>query len=602
MIVTPAIAGLLALITPKKLRGAKEALGLLATGINLALAIYFFKSPEINIIIPWVGYGADFQLRVYQFSQFILLAVAGFSFLVTLFSASFMFNKDKTNQFYSYLLISLGLVNGAVLADNLVVLLFFWEGLLLTLFGIIAIGRKDAWKTAVKALIIVGITDLCMMLGIGLVYYISGTLTMSKLSIPLTSISSIAFILIMIGAISKAGAMPFHSWIPDAAIDAPLPFMAFLPASLEKLLGIYLLARISLNIFQLGSSHWLTYLLMIIGAITILFAVMMALVQKDYKRLLSYHAISQVGYMIMGIGTGLPAGIVGGLFHMINHAMYKSCLFLTGGSVEKQAGTTDLEKLGGIGRLMPITFTCFIIAAAAISGVPPLNGFFSKELVYDGALERHWIFYAAALAGSFFTAASFLKLGHSAFLGKLSDENKKVKEAPVTMLIPMIVIASFCVFFGLFNSIPLKNLIQPILGVRLEAHNFSGLPANVWLIVATCVVLLFAYLNHMYGVKKTGKGIGAADHIHYAPGLAQIYDRAEKRFFDPYDIGLKVTGLFANTAFFIDRSIDWLYNGLSVSAAYSFSRAFRKANTGSYSSYIMWSLVGIFCIFIFSLF
>ena len=602
LFLVPAVAGAIVLIIPKKFRGAKEAFSLLLTAFILCVAVCLFKLPEIKISMPWVGYGLDFQLRLYHFSQFILLAVAGFSFLITLFSVSFMSKKENTNQFYSYLLITLGMVNGAVLADNLVVLLFFWEGLLLTLFGMIAIGKKDAWKSAVKALIITGVTDLCMMLGIGIVYFITGTVTMSQLSIPLTGASSVAFILIMIGAISKAGAMPFHSWIPDAAIDAPLPFMAFLPASLEKLLGIYLLARISLNIFQLVPSHWLTVLLMIIGAITILFAVMMALIQKDYKRLLSYHAISQVGYMIMGIGTGLPAGIVGGLFHMINHAMYKSCLFLTGGSVEKQAGTTDLEKLGGIGRLMPITFTCFIIAAAAISGVPPLNGFFSKELVYDGALERHWIFYAAALAGSFFTAASFLKLGHSAFLGKLSDENKKVKEAPVAMLIPMIVIAAFCILFGLYNSLPLKNLIQPILGVRLEGHNFSGLPSNVWLIVGTCLVLLVAYLNHMYGVKKTGKGIGAADHIHYAPGLAQIYDKAEKRFFDPYDIGLKVTGVFANTAFYIDRGIDWLYNGLSVSAAYSFSRGFRKANTGSYSSYIMWSLVGIFCIFIFSLF
>ena len=143
--------------------------------------------------------------------------------------------------------------------------------------------------------------------------------------------------------------MPFHTWIPDAAVDAPLPFMAFLPASLEKLLGIYLLARISLDMFKLSGGSWISMLLMTIGAITILLAVMMALVQKDYKRLLSYHAVSQVGYMILGIGTCLPIGIIGGLFHMINHALYKSCLFLTGGSVEKQTGTTDLAKLGGIG-------------------------------------------------------------------------------------------------------------------------------------------------------------------------------------------------------------------------------------------------------------
>ena len=132
---------------------------------------------------------------------------------------------------------------------------------------------------------------------------------------------------------------------------------------------------------------------MMVGAVTILLAVVMALVQKDYKRLLSYHAISQVGYMVLGIGTALPIGIIGGLFHMINHAMYKSCLFLTGGAVEKQAGTTDLDKLGGLARKMPVTFVCFFIAAASISGVPPFNGFFSKELVYDAALEQRLVFY-----------------------------------------------------------------------------------------------------------------------------------------------------------------------------------------------------------------
>ena len=140
--------------------------------------------------------------------------------------------------------------------------------------------------------------------------------------------------------------MPFHSWIPDAAIDADLPFMALFPAALEKLLGIYFLARISLEMFKLTPTSWISTLMMIIGSITIIFAVMMALIQKDYKRLLSYHAISQVGYMILGIGTAVPIGIVGGLFHMINHAMYKSGLFLTAGSIEKQTGTTDLKKLG----------------------------------------------------------------------------------------------------------------------------------------------------------------------------------------------------------------------------------------------------------------
>lgn len=598
-IIIPAILGVISLLIPRKMNGVGGFFVCAASFLNLVAAVLSFNH-EVTYIVPWGGFGLEFSLRLYHFSGFIILASAGFAFLIALYSSVFMQKRDSANQFFSYLLLSVALLNGAVLADNLVVMLFFWEGLLLTLFGLIYIGHSGAYKTAIKALIIAGVTDFCMMLGIGLTYYLAGTLTISKISLPLSMAGSIAFVLLMIGAISKAGSMPFHSWIPDAAVDAPLPFMAFLPASLEKLLGIYFLSRISLDMFQLTADSWVSILLMTIGVVTILLAVMMALVQKDFKRLLSYHAISQVGYMILGIGTAVPVGIVGGIFHMINHALYKSCLFLTGGSVEKQAGTTDLEKLGGIGTKMPITFVSFIIAACAISGVPPLNGFFSKELVYDGALERHWVFYAGALLGSFFTAASFLKLGHAAFLGKLSEANKNVKEASVAMVIPMVVIASICVLFGVYNVLPLEKLIQPILGeIRMEGHTYAGLPHSVTLVVMSVVFLLAALFNHLFGVKRTGKGIGAVDHIHYAPILSTIYDKAEQRFFDPYDIGLKIVHGIAKIAWGIDRAIDWIYEGLSVRMAYAFSGAVRQAHTGSISSYILWSLVGIICVIIF---
>ncbi|HBC86209.1 MAG TPA: proton-conducting membrane transporter [Lentisphaeria bacterium] len=600
LIAIPAIAGVLALVVPSRIRGAREFIAMLATILNLFIIIALFGKTH-SFSYPWVGFGLEFSMRLYHFSSFIILASAGFSFLICMYSTTFMMNKNHVGQFYAYLLLSVAMVNGAVLADNLVVLLFFWEGLLLTLFGMIIIGHKGAYKTAVKAFIIAGVTDLCLMLGIGLVFYITkGNLTISKLNIPLdTALASTAFILIMIGAISKAGSMPFHSWIPDAAVDAPLPFMAFLPAALEKLLGIYLLARISLDMFQLTAFSWVSTLMMVIGSLTILFAVMMALVQKDYKKLLSYHAISQVGYMILGIGTAVPAGIVGGLFHMINHAMYKSCLFLTGGSVEKQTGTTDLARLGGIGKYMPVTFTCFIIAAAAISGVPPLNGFFSKELVYDGALERHWIFYAAALLGSFLTAASFLKLGHAAYLGKESPAVRNVKEAPMPMLIPMIVIAGGCVLFGLYNPLPLNNLIQPILGDKLEGHNYTGWPHSVFLVVMTLVALAAAYANHLFGVRKAGKAIGASDHIHHAPGLSEIYDAAEKGLLDPYNIGLKIAGFIASLAWRIDRGVDWLYDTLTVESAYDLTDIIKEQHTGKYSTYIIWSLVGLLVIILY---
>jgi NADH-quinone oxidoreductase subunit L len=599
LILLPFIAGLLIFAIPKSIRKITGFFALLITLVDLGFAVALFNK---NIIysVPWAGFGIDFSLRIDHFSSFIILAVASFCFLITLYSTTFMKDKNNSGQFFAYLLISLAMTNGAVIADNLVVMLFFWEGLLVTLFAMILIGSKAAFKTAVKALVLVGISDLCLMIGIGLTGHLSGTLTMSSINLSLDSTGGVAFIFLMIGAISKAGSMPFHSWIPDAAVDADLPFMALFPAALEKLLGIYFLARISLEMFKLSPASWISTLMMIIGSITIIFAVMMALIQKDYKRLLSYHAISQVGYMILGIGTAVPIGIVGGLFHMINHAMYKSGLFLTGGAIERQVGTTDLKKLGGLGSKMPITFGVFIVAAASISGVPPFNGFFSKELIYDGALERGLIFYIIAVAGSFFTAASFLKLGHSVYIGKIKDEYRSVKEAPVTMLVPMIVIALICILFGVYNPLPLNNLIQPILGERLlEGHNYSGFPSNIMIVVITVVVLIAAFLNHLYGVRKSGSGLGAADHIHHAPVLSYIYDKAEKRYFDPYNIGLKIAGFISKIFFKVDKAINWFYDVFIVKITYFFTGVIKKLHNGHYAMYLSWSLIGTVIIIIF---
>ena len=596
-IIIPLVSGMLIFCVPKKLEKARSGLLILANLANLVLAIVLFKQ-NFTYTLPGIGPGLELSFRLYNFSSFMLLATALFGALIALYSAIFMQGKKLVAQFYAYFLFSIALTNGAFLADNLLVLLFFWEGLLILLFGMIAIGNKDAFKSATKAFIIVGVTDLCMMLGIALTGYLAGTLTISKISLSLSPLANLAFILLMIGAISKAGAMPFHSWIPDAAIEAPLPFMSLIPAALEKLLGIYFLARISLDLFRLTVNSGLSTLLMIVGAATIILAVMMALIQKDYKRLLSYHAVSQAGYMILGIGTAVPIGIVGGLFHMINHALYKSCLFLTSGAVEKQAGTTNLEKLGGLAKKMPVTFICFVVTACAISGVWPFNGFFSKELVYDGALERGWIFYFIAVAGSFFTAASFLKLGHSAFMGKISSENGKVKEAHIAMLIPMITIAIICTLFGLFNQWPLGHLIQPILGAqRLEGHTFSGFPKNTLLVVITFVVLILAVLNHLFGLKKQRSGLHALDHIRYFPVVSNIYDLAERRFFDPYNWGLGLVNFISRISFGLDKGINWVYDSLSVRIAYGFSSGIRRLHTGNYSVYLAWVITGMLVIF-----
>jgi NADH-quinone oxidoreductase subunit L len=583
----PLAGALLVLAMPRRVPYLREAVALLAALGNLVLAGDLFGENITPYPFAWCA-GLEFRLRLYPFSAFFLLAVAVFAFLTTLYCWRFMRDRNRPALFYAYLLISLAMANGIVLADHLVVLLFFWEGLLGTTFGMIALGSPEAFKTSTKMFIIVGITDLCMLFGIALTGWQS-SLVMHEARLPMDAMGCLAMVLLSIGAVSKAGSVPFHTWIPDAAVDAPLPFMAFLPASLEKLLGIYLLARITLDLFPIEHT-WLSPALMILGSAGLLIAVMMALVQKNYKRLLSYHAISQVGYMILGLGTALPAGVIGGLFHMLNNALYKSGLFMTAGSVEKQAGTTDLSKLGGLAARMPVTFACYLIFALSISGCPPFNGFFSKELIYDAAKERHIVFYLAALLGTFLTAASFLKLGHAAYFGKRDPSHDSVREAPVSMLAPMIAIAALCVLFGVWNALPLNHLgqITPLAG----PERFAGMQFHPLLAGLAVLALAAALVHHLLGAKAHGGGLHAVDHIRNAPGLCSVYDGAEKRYFDPYDLGMKLLGAVAAVGWACDRGVDWVYDRLAVGAARGLGWSIRAVHTGNASLYVLWALAG----------
>ncbi|MDD2220691.1 MAG: proton-conducting transporter membrane subunit [Clostridia bacterium] len=600
LIVLPIVASLVVIVIPKNGFAAKAGIMLIAVVIDLAAAIAAFGE-RLTYLVPWGGFGIDFAIRIDNLSAFILLAVGGFAVLVGLYSIAFLRKQAYAGPFIFYYLLTLGFVNGAVMANNLVVMLFFWEGLLVALFGMLLVQGQQKFPTAVKAITLGGIADLSLMLGIGITVYLAGTMAMDSIKgIEMVGVANLGFVCIMLGAIGKAGSMPFHSWIPDAAVDAPLPFMAFLPAALEKLLGIYLLVRIVLDFYAVAPGSTMSIVMMTIGSLTIVLAVAMALIQKDYKRLLSYHAISQVGYMVLGIGTCIPVGVVGGLFHMLNHAMYKCCLFLTGGSVEKQTGTTDLRKLGGLGKYMPITMICFIVAACSISGVPPFNGFISKELIFHASFEMGevmggaaWLFFIAAVLGAFLTAASFLKLGHAAFFGKPADEElKKTKEAPAAMLLPMLVLAAGCVLFGVYNQLPLQSLVEPSLGGFLD-HSHAGFPAFSILVVISLSVLLLSVINHIFGVKRTGWGLGAVDHIHYAPGLHFIYNRAEEHFFDPFDIVMLVIKGFAWVAFAVDRFNDWIYNTFFVKVYTGCSNGLRILNNGSSSRYLAWSFSGV---------
>jgi len=601
-VLLPAALAIVLLLIPRRVRLLREILAVAGSSVLVYLAFALFAVKNLELSVPWLGMGIDFELRLFHFSSFILIALSGFLFLITLFSTVKMKDAPRVREYYAYLFLTAAFANGAALANNFVPLLFFWEGLLVTLYGFITLGGKlTSNRTAVKALLISGFCDFSMIMGIGILWSISGTLTMSKVSVEPTGLAAVAFILMMVGAIGKAGAMPFHTWIPDAALDAPVTFMAFLPAAFEKLLGIYLLARISLDFFKIRPGSGLSILMMTIGAATIVLAVFMALIQKDFKKLLSFHAISQVGYMVLGVGTGLPIGIAGGLFHMINHAMYKCGLFLSAGSVEHRTGTTELKRLGGLRKEMPLTAFGFTVCALAISGVWPLNGFVSKEMVFHGAIETGYIVFAiAAWLGAILTFASFLKAGHSVFFGERSKDVPAVRESPAPVVIPILILALLCIIFGVYNKLPLTLFIQPVLAGHVEGGeslDFTphalALGNPVALISIACLIL--AFLLHRYGFLKSGrKPYLASSVVHDLPVFHKIYDLAEARVFDLYEQGVKVLQGLSMVLFKgIDRPIDFVFEKVVTAAGGRLTGILRKAHNGHYANYLAWCLAGL---------
>ena len=246
----------------------------------------------------------------------------------------------------------------------------------------------------------------------------------------------------------KAALVPFHAWLPDAHPSAPAPISAMLSGVLIKALGVYAICRIFYNV--IGIDMTISSVLMFLGAISMVVGVFLAIGQWDLKRLLAYHSISQIGYVILGIGLATPLGILGGLFHLFNHSVFKSLLFLNSGAVENATGTRDLRKMGGLMKRMPVTGATALTASMSIAGVPPFNGFWSKLVIIVAAVQAGRIGYAWwAVIASILTLASFMKVMKYGFYGKPNEELGDIKEAPGSMKIAMVGLAIICLLGGM---------------------------------------------------------------------------------------------------------------------------------------------------------
>ena len=467
-VAVPLVASFILPLCGQKRKSVAAILANAATTCLLILAVYVIVTAQSGIynMGRWsIPIGINLVLD--GLSSLMLLTISIVSFAAMLFSIQYMEQYTAKPKFLSLFLLMVAGMNGVVLSGDIFNLFVFLEIASLSSYALVGFGcEHEELEASFKYMVLGTVASMFILFGIGLVYGITGTLNFAYISraIQYAGLNNglyFALAMFIVGFGLKAALVPFHAWLPDAHPSAPAPISAMLSGVLIKALGVYALIRIVFNVF--GISVQIGWVLITLGVLSMVIGVFLAVGQWDFKRLLAYHSISQMGYVVLGVGIGAvvlaqgkdPAlaslAILGGLFHLVNHSVFKSLLFLTSGSIEFATGSRQLKELGGLAEKMPITRTMCTIASAAIAGVPPFNGFWSKLLIVLAAVKAQFYGLAAVtVLVSLVTLISFLKVQRYIFLGDLPDKLTEVKESKGSMVWSMGVLTCLCVVMGLF--------------------------------------------------------------------------------------------------------------------------------------------------------
>ncbi len=596
-----------------RVQGGFAASGmLLSTGFLVFAASRVMAEPTglpLAFKRPWIpAFGLAFSLYVDALSLLLALVASGFGFLALLYSVDEMRREGGLPRYYMWMLFFGGSMVGLFLAGDLFTMFIFWELTSLASYGLIGFHKErlEDVGAALKAFMLTHLGGAFLLLGIFAVYLASSPHTLDFEALAGQAFTgggmllvSLAIASFIIAAVAKSVQFPMHNWLPSATV-APSAVTAYLHAAAMVKAGVYLLARMYTVLPGFFNVPSWNLVVVSIGCVTMLVGVMNALVQSDFKRLLAYHTISQIGYMVLGVGLGTTLGLAAGLFHLLNHALFKGCLFLCAGALIYATGSRSLDDYGGLAKRMPVTAFACLVASASISGVPPFNGFVSKWMIYGAAIEAGYAWAAViAMFTSALTLASFAKVVHSAFLGSTPERLREVKEVPATMKIPLTVLALACILFGVFPAAPLSLVglaasgLVP--GLPLAVYSFGLVTEiGVWLpTVATLLLFLGILLGlaiyyasarvspvaptaDKYKVFVGGEDVSLEEvsftsHHFYSPVksiLKPLYEVGEKGGLDRLDYGI---------ARLIDRACGF----------------FRKVHTGVLSMYVFWLLLAL---------
>lgn len=464
-------------------KAVRNVLALLSVTASFCFLAALVKPVMINgeIIAYWMGgrvpaggYAIGIALEVDALSLFFGLLVATAVLVSCIYSIQYMSHDHNVREYYTLFLMLSGGVMGLVLSGDIFNMFIMVEILTFAAVALTAFRNtaKGALEAAFKYLVVGSMGSTCILVGTIMLYAQVHTLNFAQLSalIPgnLNNATKLAFALLFIGFATKAFIVPFHPLAADAHGAAPASISVLISGVLTKS-GIYGIIRLCYFLFQSMGLGTVQFMLVFFGCMSMFICVTMALAQHDFKRLLAFHSISQIGYVLTAVGLCTALGISAGLYHAMNHTLFKGLLFLAAGAVLHQTGTTDLDRLGGLSRKMPWTTVLFLIGAFSISGIPPFNGFASKWMIYQATYEKavesgnigFLLVTIIALITSVLTLASFVKVSQSVFFGQLPKEYENVKEVSFGMRFAMCIFALLCVFTGLFPDVVTRYLTEP---------------------------------------------------------------------------------------------------------------------------------------------
>jgi multicomponent Na+:H+ antiporter subunit D len=470
-----------------------DALAVVAAAALLGGSVRLLMAPAC---VYWVGgWSPDTVIGINMVAdglgKLLLVTVSLISLLATVFGLSYMERYTSKPLYYSLFFLMISGMNGVLLAGDLFNLYVFMEIAAIASYALVAFGcESEELEASYKYLVLSAVASTFILFGIGIVYNLTGTLNMAQVGQVMPGLQQNPAMMLVaafffLGFGLKAAMVPFHAWLPDAHPSAPAPISAMLSGVYIKACGVYVLVRLFFNV--IGVTVLFAQVLMVLGALSMLIGVLLAVGQWDVKRLLAYHSISQMGYVVLAFGVGgelLARGqgnavaalaILGGLFHLINHAAFKSLLFLCSGSIEHETGTRQLKELGGLSTRMPVTSGCCRVAALSISGVPPFNGFWSKLIIVIAVIQSgHWMLGVLTVLVSFLTLLSFIKVQRYALQGALPGPLQSVHEAPWAMGLALVVLAAICVSGGLLLPWYQGALLDPARDVLLGGLNYSS--------------------------------------------------------------------------------------------------------------------------------